>query len=415
MTDNVIPTLALDKCRLCASKDLKHIIDLGNVPSVHILKREKSDLPLFPINLYFCLQCGLAQLPTIDGVGSIYSNSDIYSTSHQPVSHLSDLISALHTFRTLKKGLEIGCNDGRLMGALADSGFGPLVGIEPNEVTSQAARQNGLSVETAYFNKVTANLLRKRHGLFDFVVVRHVLEHISDLWEFLSETHKILREDGVLLLELPYVEPGFSAGAPNVLWEEHVNYFFEPVLIDMLENAGFRPEMRRHYTGGALVIAILAVKAELPTIQSWPSGEAVSEYLKDYPDQIKRYQAKLISTIIKAKEQDYCVVVYGAGFRSATTINTMKIGALLDVVIDDRQDLEGMIMPGTVLTITSFVKFNANRRLLILLGVGAENEAKVIDKVKTEFSEVVPLSLVYPGNMEGHCATAEILLTSANK
>ena len=393
-------------CRLCGHYPVDEILDLGKIPSIHILTREPKPVPLFPIHLNACPRCGLAQMPASDLPEPVYADSDIYTTLHQPVAYLRDLLDALATFRNLKNGLEVGCNDGRFMAALTDAGFGPMIGVEPNAHTSKAARKRGFDVESAYFNTETAERLVERHGLFDFVVARHVLEHVDRIKEFLAGVHRVLRDDGVFLLELPYVEPGFAAGAPNVLWEEHINYFFEPVLNAMLANAGFRPEMRRYYTGGALVIAILAVRTTRPATESWPGAAAMKPYLLGYADKVRQYHDKLHEVLTAARARGYANMIYGAGFRSATTINTMGVADLIDAVVDDRPDLDGYLMPGTRHHIVPFDRFNSEKPLLLLLGVGAEYEAKVLRRVATRFATVVPLSLVYPGPVLEHCQAA---------
>ncbi len=75
-------------------------------------------------------------------------------------------------------------------------------------------------------------------GMFDVVVMNHILEHVFSPAEFLESAHKALKEDGVLLVEVP-----FELYTPLVArhlgdWR-HVAYFCRATLRQYLEKAGF--------------------------------------------------------------------------------------------------------------------------------------------------------------------------------
>ncbi len=396
-------------CRLCGDTNIEDIIDLGKVPSIHILKKDKGTVPTFPIHLFICGNCGLVQMPLVEVARDVYEDSQHYMTSHQGHSYIRDLIDSLSTFRFPEKGLEIGCNDGSFLSALASHGFGPLVGIEPNAHAAKIASGRGLNIEQCYFDGDAVRKLIEKYGKFDFVVARHVLEHVDQIGPFLEGVHQVLNENGVFLLELPFVEPGFKANAVNVLWEEHINYFFEPVIADMLRNFGFRTEFRRQYTGGALVVATFSVRTSRPAVPTWSSASSISTLLEGYANHIDAYREQLSKTLGKAAQLDCLKVIYGAGFRTATTINTMGIANTIDAVIDDRPELHGYLMPGTCVRINTLDELEAcGRPILLMLGVGAEHERMILKKVRQRCSStVIPLSLVYPGSLIKHCIDAE--------
>ena len=101
-------------------------------------------------------------------------------------------------------------------------------------------------------------------GAFDTVFLRHVVEHVSDLDGFFAGVRTLLRDDGLLVLELPEVEESFSLGSPAILWEEHVNYFTPALAEHMLTRFGFQVCDRRSYVFGGGSMAFVAQKRAAP-------------------------------------------------------------------------------------------------------------------------------------------------------
>jgi 2-polyprenyl-3-methyl-5-hydroxy-6-metoxy-1,4-benzoquinol methylase len=99
--------------------------------------------------------------------------------------------------RSLQPGariLEIGCGEGLLLGELAHRGF-RVTGVEPSTTASEIARQNGLQVLTGYFPQI------KPPGLFDTVIMSHVLEHLPQPLEILRAVQSIAPAGRVLFVQ----------------------------------------------------------------------------------------------------------------------------------------------------------------------------------------------------------------------
>ena len=80
-----------------------------------------------------------------------------------------------------------------------------------------------------------------------------------------------------------------------------------------------------------------------------------------------------------ARSNGFQVAVYGAAPRSCLLASVCQIADKIDFVIDDRQDIQNRLMPGTsnVVRPLAEVAGVVGAKLLCLLGVGSENEFKV--------------------------------------
>ncbi|MGD0234871.1 MAG: methyltransferase, partial [Syntrophorhabdales bacterium] len=51
------------ECRFCAKKDIRRVLDLGSMPPSNSFLRELTEKEKsYPLDLFFCQQCGLVQI-----------------------------------------------------------------------------------------------------------------------------------------------------------------------------------------------------------------------------------------------------------------------------------------------------------------------------------------------------------------
>lgn len=91
---------------------------------------------------------------------------------------------------------------------------------------------------------------------YDVVIANHVLEHVGNLEQALSEIHRVLRPGGHAVLQTPYsrslhstwCDPGIASAQARLQaygQEDHVRLFGADI-IDRICAAGFIPQVRQH-------------------------------------------------------------------------------------------------------------------------------------------------------------------------
>lgn len=109
------------------------------------------------------------------------------------------------------KILDIGCGTGEVLNYFNRKGWETL-GIEPAENPRNFAVTNyGLSV----FDESQLNNLQT--ASFDITTMWHVLEHVSDLNERISQVKRILKNDGTLIIAVPNSK-SWDAGHYKNFW-----------------------------------------------------------------------------------------------------------------------------------------------------------------------------------------------------
>jgi SAM-dependent methyltransferase len=388
-------------CRLCGGRRLSTIVTLPDMPVSHAFRRGEDDPdPRFDIAFKACARCGLLQIVEVVEPQVLYRDTDSYTTSFQQPRHLDDLITTAVAHQDPGQVIDIGCNDGALMDALKRHGYGGIVGVEPIKLAAQQALNKGHVVYTDFFGGALADRILQAHGPFEALYLRHVAEHIDSLDEFFQALRKILQADGLLIMELPQVECGLMGGNAAVLWEEHVNYFTEPLAEYLLRRYGFKILERRRYAFGGGAIAFVARKVAMPRKAPLaPNPAATLRLVREFNVGLGRYRDRLRSLVVGARAAGYKVVMYGAAPRSCVVASACGIGSMIDVVIDDRSDIQGRLMPGTqrpVLALDSGLAQIDGAPTVCLLGVGAENEFKVRAKLAAGLRSEPPCVSLFP-------------------
>jgi 2-polyprenyl-3-methyl-5-hydroxy-6-metoxy-1,4-benzoquinol methylase len=150
--------------------------------------------------------------------------------------------------------LEIGSGSGALLAALRERGF-EVHGLEPSRAAAERSRVcYGLTdVTTGTVDEVELPV-----AAFDVIVAWHVIEHVTDLGEFLRTVRRALRPGGLFYLGTEtYENAGYAAvwlsevlrlrPAPFATSCDHTFAFTKRTLSAALERGGFAVEMLECY------------------------------------------------------------------------------------------------------------------------------------------------------------------------
>jgi SAM-dependent methyltransferase len=138
-----------------------------------------------------------------------------------------------------RKLLEVGCGAGLNLRWALDHGW-DVYGLELSEQAVVEAHRQGL-VNVQRANIEDAELPVE---FFDTVLVHHTLEHLYSPAAALKRSYEFLRPGGTLLIGVPKFDSWprrISGGSwANLEIPRHLYHFTQPVLLDMIQGAGFR-------------------------------------------------------------------------------------------------------------------------------------------------------------------------------
>ena len=394
--------MLMHACRLCGAKTFDDVLNFGNLPIAHrLVSRRGEREERFPFALHVCRTCGLLQNLTPIDPHILYTSYNYNFSSWKPEPHLADEVERLMTFGEVHSVAEIGCNDGLFLAKLRDAGAQKLVGIEPNTISGQIARDRGLDIYGSMATRALCDDILEKHGKVDVVVARQVIEHIVDLDEFFACIDSLLKADGFVFFDVPDIGPACDGGDCSVLWEEHVNYFSAETFAALLLRHGLRVSelIRYNFSGGTL--AVLARRCA--PVKEFVMDAYALERSHRFGQKIAHYRERVISGLESARTSGYRLVLYGAGVRACMLVNGLGLAPYLDYAVDDQIERQGKFLPGGLLEIRSMESvFSDNERMVCILAVNQENEEKVKTRVRGLCPDNVEfISACIPGDIWG--------------
>ncbi|HSP07237.1 MAG TPA: methyltransferase domain-containing protein, partial [Acidobacteriota bacterium] len=198
-------------CRICESPRLQQFVSLGPMPLANaFLRADQLDRqePVFPLDVYLCENCSLVQLRDVVDPGLMFKEYVYFSsTSESFVAHFRAFASEV--FQRFSLGpdslvIDVGSNDGILLKPFQQLGV-RVLGIDPAENVARQATEQGIETLPVFFGKQTAEKIRAARGTASVITANNVFAHINDLDDFVFAVGVLLNEDGVFILEVPYL------------------------------------------------------------------------------------------------------------------------------------------------------------------------------------------------------------------
>jgi len=336
------------ECRLCGGA-LELLLDYGLAPLANALRASAEEPERrAPLSLRRCRSCGLVQVPEVVDPTLLFADYPYRTgTSRTMRDHLDALAGALADEQPGGRVLEVGCNDGSLLEALAGRGVWAM-GVDPAQQAGEAARRAGLRVRTALFDEESAEAIGREHGRFDRVVGTNVLAHVDDPVALVRQAARLLRPGGRLVFEVPSLQAFLDAGALDTVYHEHLCVFSRASLLRLAEAAGLGVLgfQAQAIHGGSLRVT-LAPGRHSPGALAQVEAEAsrISRgRLRALPGRAERLRTRVLRALEPTRERGGRLVGYGASAKGVMLLHLCRIDDL-SWVLDANPAKQGRLLP----------------------------------------------------------------------
>jgi SAM-dependent methyltransferase len=372
-------------CRFCSEPLSRVMIDLG-ATAVSNAFLSPGDLdraePIYPLKVYLCDRCGLGQVGETRRREDLFTADYVYASSVSKgwLEHCRKNVEALKARFSLGAAslvVEVASNDGYLLQYVRQTGI-PCLGIEPTESTARLAREKGLETLTDFFDEAFARKLAAGGRRADVVIGNNVLAHVPDLNAFVAGFPILLKEEGVLVLEFPYLHELLSRGEFDTIYHEHYSYFSFTTVSRVMAAHGLRlfdvEELPTH--GGSLRIYACREAAAHPrraTVNAFlekedRAGVATAAYAAGFQEKAQQAKNDLLKFLIAEKEAGRTVVGFGAAAKGNTFLNYAGVKPdLLPWVADDTPFKQGKYLPQSRIPVVSADRIALEKPQTILI------------------------------------------------
>ncbi|MGW4058360.1 methyltransferase domain-containing protein [Amycolatopsis sp. NPDC004747] len=392
----------MSQCRVCG-RSVELVLDLGSQPLSDVFPPAPPDPGeefFYRLRLGRCAGCAMVQLLEEVPRERMFGEHYPYRSSGSSVmrTHFSDW--AKHLLATELDGrtdpfvVELGCNDGVMLGTIAEAGVRHL-GVEPSSGIARTAEERGVRVLAAYFEKETAAAIAAEDGPADVLYAANTLCHIPYLGSVFDGVSELLADDGIFVFEDPYLGDVVAATSFDQIYDEHYFLFSATTVAELARRHGLAlVDVERLAVHGGEVRYTLAREGKRPA--SPAVAELVAEEaerrlhdpatLAGFADAVRHNARELVALLTRLREQGHTIAAYGATAKSATVTNFCGIGPeLVSTVYDTTPEKQGRVTPGTHIPVSPASEFEAPYPDYALLF--AWNHAAEIQARETGFRE----------------------------
>ena len=369
-------------CLGCGSSRVELLLDCGmQPPSNRFVKSGENRSEGYFLRLGQCQVCALIQLQDPMPPAMVKSRFD-WLTYNEPEGHLDGLVEHLRGLPGLtptSRIVGLSYKDDSTLTRFNRLGYANTFRLDLKRDLGVDDSHAGLeSIQQVVAEKLM-RALAARHGQADLLLVRHVLEHAHDPVEFLRAFGAMLRPGGHVVFEMPDCSNFISACDYSFVWEEHIIYFSPATFTAFARRHGYAVTSLLDYPYPLehSLVAVLTPGApaagEAPVEEVLAAGRRFGQAFAGRRNAIRNHLQRL-------RGQGQHIAVFGAGHLAAKFLNLFDLGEIVECVIDDNPNKQGLRMPGSNLPVLGSAVLGEGKIDLCLLSLSPESEQKVLAK-----------------------------------
>jgi novobiocin biosynthesis protein NovU/D-mycarose 3-C-methyltransferase len=393
-------------CRICDSKDIKDVLDLGVQPLANSLRLPSEPaVPAVPLIICRCGECGTIQLTETVKPEVLFDHYVWVTGTSEGAKKYAETFADRMLERTEAKApfvVEVASNDGTFLTRFQSRGC-TVLGVDPAKNIAAMAEKDGVPTWAEFYGLEIARKIVAEKGHADIVMARNVIPHVADANDVIAGMAHVLKPEGTGAIEFHRADTILEELHYDSIYHEHLYYHSLHSLGMLLARHGLIPfdVAESPISGGSLVVyfaktkrpesdalkAMVALEKELGVADEAPWLEFAAKS-KKHRDTLRG----MVEAKVAAGKK---VIAYGASARSSTVLNYCDLGPKEVAALADRAPLkQGRLSPGTDVPIMAPADaFALKPDVVLILGwnFGAEIMSQIVSEQGWHGEVIMPL------------------------
>ncbi len=359
-------------CRICGSNRIVTILHLNDTPlEDQFVSHAKKEIvqPVYPLDLAICEECGYVHLPYI--VNPEASYADYVYVSGVTVglrSHYDQYAKDIVDDFVVPEGslvVDLGSNDGSMLASFKRLGM-QVIGVEPASSIALQANETGLTTINAFFTDKIAGKILDAYGAASVVTANYMYANIDDVVGFTKNVAKILKPDGIFVVQTGYHPEQMKINMFDYIYHEHFSYF----TVDVLKNVFLKCGMELIHVekmapkGGSIRVVgqlkngnrLVDSSVEKTITEEQEAGMRNIKTYQKFGMELAEIKNKLLEKLVQLKSTGKKIVGFGASHSTTTLLYHFAIEPFIEYLVDDNEVKQGRYSPGYHLPVYSSEK-----------------------------------------------------------
>ena len=361
-------------CLVCGTA-FEPFMSFGRQPIANaFLEPDRFDSEFFyELKVGACPSCRMVQLAQHVDPGLMFHEQYAFfsGTSKGMTAHFAQLAATLR--EAYLDGpdpfvVEIGSNDGILLQNFLDPPVRHL-GIEPSKNVADVAAAKGIRTVSRFFDSDLASDIATADGQADVIAAANVMCHIPDLHSVIAGVRALLKPNGVMVFEDPYLGDIVAKVSYDQIYDEHAFYFSVTSLSRLFAMHGMEivDVAAQDVHGGSMRYTVrhqgagpISPRVAAQLLRERELGLDRDGTFIDLRRRIEASRDELVALLRRARGEGKRVVGYGATSKSTTVTNYCGITSdLVEFVSDTTPIKQGKFTPGSHIPVRSYAEFEA--------------------------------------------------------
>lgn len=357
-------------CRVCGSDKLTKYLDLGLMPLANNLEftsQRAKEKERFPLQVLFCQECGLSQLSVVIDPVKMYSFYTFMSGVNTPyLEHCRKMALSLDEKYNLSHGTEfhidIAGNDGTLLTQFKSLLNHRVLNVDPASNLTAISEANGIPAVTDFWSAHVAATIRAQYGEANLITATNVFAHVSDVKDFIEACRIALGQEGILVIECPYIVDFINNMEYDTIYFEHLSVMSVLPLHQLCSNLQMKIiDVQKFGIHGGTIRITIAKESSSHKIQDSVFQFANSEneegfnrieVYKKWSGDVDRLIKDFGFKILELKKQGHKIAAFAASAKGSTLLNASGINTdIIDYIVDETPTKVGKYSPGTGIAI----------------------------------------------------------------
>jgi len=365
----------MNNCLICESP-VTPFISFGQMPIANgfLTPDQFASEYFFELKVVFCPTCTMVQLAEQPDREQMFNETYAFfsSTSTRMAEHFREFaeeVMARYLSPTDPFVVELGSNDGIMLQNFQKRGVRHL-GIEPSANVAEAARKKGIKTVCKFFDAQLAAEIIAENGQADAILGANVMCHIPYLHSVVAGMKSLLKPDGVVMFEDPYLGDIVQKTSYDQIYDEHAFYFSISSLSYLFDKHDMEivDVIPQDVHGGSMryVISHKGRRQPSEAVQKQRSVEKQLgldkfETFDHLRRNIEQSRDKLTELLQNLKSEGKRVIGYGATSKSTTVTNYCNITPeLVEFISDTTPIKQNKFSPGTHIPVRPHSEFESN-------------------------------------------------------